>query len=204
MPCTQYCNPTLGNHLTIEMALLRAPEEEKANSKKDKGERASHNDRWKVATPHPCTGTWIGKEYEIKYVAEMAGNLEMHLWAIQKEDSEDRIALPGSPFIIHCQAGKAHAGGSSVRGFTRVLQEVEQVGRSAGPSPQANARPNARVPLQRRSSKREMRSSCNTWPALARTGVHYRHPLCLCAPTAAHKWHIGEPCEGCMCRPNAG
>ena len=68
----------------------------------------------------------------MRYVAEQAGNLELHVWAVDKPGGQqflevegERIALPGSPFLLHCAAGKANPSGSSVQGFTRI-KEVEE------------------------------------------------------------------------------
>jgi len=151
------CRDTFGNpahpgsSMVFEMALLPLVE---GMEKKTREERASLADRWKVAPAHAFTGTWREEEYEIHYVAEVAGNLELHVWCVENayqdtpsgahaqnagaggegsgERQGTRKALPASPFIIHCQAGRAHAQGSSVEGFTRIDMNAEQQGAQGG------------------------------------------------------------------------
>jgi hypothetical protein len=84
-----------------------------------------------------------------RYVAKIAGDLELHIWAVP-EGKDERLPLPGSPFSIHCAAGKAHAGESSVDGFTRIHEVVDSRGSSMklGQQQPARAQP-------RRHSSRE-------------------------------------------------
>lgn len=167
------CKDRYGNlapsdgELSFEMAILTAIEEESTGSRKkdkggkDKGGGGGGDQRWLTAPPHPIKGQWRGEEFEMRYTIEIAGNLEMHLWAIDKpggkqflEKEGERIQMPGSPFFIHCAAGKANPSGSSVRGFTRI-KEVEEP--RAGMKASGNGLRETLKP--RRNKEREAKSS---------------------------------------------
>ena len=134
-------------NLKFEMAMLPPVE---GFEKKDRAEKTIIADRWKSAVAHPIEGTWHGAEFEVKYVAEVAGDLELHVWCCA-EDDDKRVALPLSPFETHCAAGRAHVRGSSVDGFTRLDPNAEGRGKGTGLKQQATA--------QKRSQKRELRST---------------------------------------------
>ena len=134
-------------NLKFEMAMLPPVE---GFEKKDRAEKTIIADRWKSAVAHPIEGTWHGAEFEVKYVAEVAGDLELHVWCCA-EDDDKRVALPLSPFETHCAAGRAHVRGSSVEGFTRLDPNAEGRGKGTGLKQQATA--------QKRSQKRELRST---------------------------------------------
>ena len=134
-------------NLKFEMAMLPPVE---GFEKKDRAEKTIIADRWKSAVAHPIEGTWHGAEFEVKYVAEVAGDLELHVWCCA-EDDDKRVALPLSPFETHCAAGRAHVRGSSVEGFTRLDPNAEGRGKGNGLKQQATA--------QKRSQKRELRST---------------------------------------------
>ena len=130
----------------------------KTDSKKKEKEQVTA--RMEAATPLPHEGGWVdinggsdldkaatclgkvsdvNKLYEVCYVADIAGDLELHLWLTDTDTDTDgghggkREALPGSPFAVSSTAGRAHAAGSSVVGFTRVDGSHErQLARSRG------------------------------------------------------------------------
>ena len=113
-----------GTDFHFGMAMLNAIE---GLEKKDRTERATLAERWRTAPAHPFSGEWHDEEFEVRYVADIAGNLELYVWCEQGAASTaTRQALPGSPFAIHCAAGRAHAQGSSVSGFTRIDPNAEQ------------------------------------------------------------------------------
>ena len=49
---------------------------------------------------HPFEGMWVDGEYEISYLAQKAGDHQLHIWA-DPEGNGERIAMPGSPFSLH-------------------------------------------------------------------------------------------------------
>ena len=141
----------------FEMALLRAVETtDKAASK---AEKASIADRWKTAKAHPYQATEKDGEYEIYYVAEVAGNLELHLWCYQSRNPHQRIALPNSPYLVHCEAGKAHPEGSGVDGFTRVevLAERKGVGQGPGAAMSSSKSASGMANVQKKRSPERMK-----------------------------------------------
>ena len=61
-------------------------------------------------------GDWFDRSkgiYELTYIAEAAGNFELHVWCDPQGEGE-RLPFPGSPFAIHVLAGKATAAMSQV------------------------------------------------------------------------------------------
>ena len=76
----------------------------------------------------PFEGRMSGSSYEIAYVAQEAGTMDLHLWAteLSPADGDDearkeggalkatREPLPGSPFTVHVSEGNASATGSFV------------------------------------------------------------------------------------------
>ena len=135
----KYGNPAdPGNSVIFEMALLKAVEATETKSA-SKAEKANIADRWKTAKPHEYEWSEKDGEYEISYVAEKAGNLELHVWSYHTlgQQRGHRIAVPSSPFSVHCEAGKAHPEGSRVDGFTRHEAVVEQRKGQAGSQGQA-------------------------------------------------------------------
>lgn len=78
-------------------------------SKEDVGARAS-----KVQESQPFVGSWVNGCYEIKYVAEHAGVLDLNLWC-EVGSSGEREPLPGSPFSVHVSEGDASPVGSFVK-----------------------------------------------------------------------------------------
>jgi hypothetical protein len=66
-------------------------------------------------------GNWRAEgEYDIKYIAEKAGDFELHLWCDTDGDGK-REKLPGSPFMLHVVAAKPSASGSRIIGADLVL-----------------------------------------------------------------------------------
>jgi len=68
----------------------------------------------KKAASVPFKGTLKGDVFEIRYVAEEAGAMDLHVWAQSAGDGEDRQPLPGSPFTVVVSEGNASAKGSFV------------------------------------------------------------------------------------------
>ena len=60
------------------------------------------------------SGTWVNGCYEIRYVAEQAGTLDLNLWCVVEEGGV-REPLPGSPFSVHVTEGIASPIGSYVK-----------------------------------------------------------------------------------------
>ena len=58
-------------------------------------------------------------EFEIRYIAEKAGDFELHLWCDTDGDGT-RQKLPGSPFSLHVTASKASAIGSRIIGADQM------------------------------------------------------------------------------------
>ena len=124
-----------GNHMVFEMCLLR--QAEMADAKTPKAERAAAEkaaaERFRSAPAHPyeiITDKEYDETLEVRYTPHIAGNLELHLWIVRPENramgGQAREPLPDSPFLVHCAAGKAHAHGSSVDGFTRLEVVVDR------------------------------------------------------------------------------
>ena len=55
--------------------------------------------------------------YQIHYIAQVAGNLELHVWCDLNGKGE-RMAFPGSPFSVSVSAGTPSASASRVDGWT--------------------------------------------------------------------------------------
>ena len=73
---------------------------------KDSEARARNRKAFESLPPMPSEGGWVDGEYEIRYVAQRAGNHLLHLWAdpVGKGHLEP---LPGSPFSVHVVEAKA-------------------------------------------------------------------------------------------------
>ena len=63
----------------------------------------------------PFTGAWVNGCYEIRYVAQQAGVLDLNLWCIVDQETGTKEPLPGSPFAVHVSEGTASPVGSFVR-----------------------------------------------------------------------------------------
>lgn len=133
----RFSNPTLpGSSLSFGLAIAppaAAPEKADKKDKKDKnktdmsetgGEKGEKGSKSKDSEEEAaCTlpskdfeGTWRDEgEYEIKYIAEKAGDFELHLWC-DTDGNGVRQKLPGSPFLLHVTAARASATGSRVTG----------------------------------------------------------------------------------------
>ena len=98
-------------------------------------------------------GQWVGNSYELAYVAEEAGAMDLHLWVVDKETTvasmtgaqgkpkgsdsdapitvnEPREMLPGSPFTVHVSEGNASAIGSFVK--EAEAKQAASAGAAAG------------------------------------------------------------------------
>lgn len=77
-----------------------------------------------TATAHRSEGKWSSEDtgdFSITYSATKAGNCELYVWCDVEEKKDrkgGRIVLPGSPFMLHVQPGKANAEASEVEGFS--------------------------------------------------------------------------------------
>ena len=92
--------------------------------------KAKLKDRFKDTDPSMAfEGTWVGNEYEIRYIAREAGDFELNVWA-QLDKSAPRERLPGAPFVVHVTEARAHASGSLVEhdiGEKRTITAGEKV-----------------------------------------------------------------------------
>jgi len=61
----------------------------------------------------PFEGAWVDGEYEIRYMAQKAGDHQLHVWA-DTEGKGVRELLPGSPFTIHVVEANASPASSSI------------------------------------------------------------------------------------------
>ena len=99
----------------------------------DKRAKGSAKEDEKKAPSLPFEGVWSGSVFEMRYVAQEAGTMDLHLWAATASkqvddaggeggeggakaagDNEHRVPLPGSPFTVHVSEGMASAVGSFV------------------------------------------------------------------------------------------
>ena len=97
----------------------KSGEEERGQGKKDK--KGDADDEAACTLPSiNFEGTWKQDgEYEIQYIAEKAGDFELHLWCDTDGDGV-RQKLPGSPFLLHVAPGSGSAAGSRVLGAEQV------------------------------------------------------------------------------------
>ena len=80
----------------------------------DEERRNAKRDRFaSVSASMPYDGCWVGDEYEMKYVAEVAGQFELNVWCTLGGAQEK---LPGAPFSLHVSEGQPEAGSSTVEG----------------------------------------------------------------------------------------
>lgn len=64
-------------------------------------------------------GVWSAEgTYQIHYIAQVAGNLELHVWCDLNGNKGERMAFPGSPFSVSVSAGTPSASASRVDGWT--------------------------------------------------------------------------------------
>lgn len=137
----RFSNPTLpGSSLSFGLAIAppaAVPEKEEKKSKKgdksnkdeNKGADGEKGEKSGEKSDEACTlpsmefeGTWKEEgEFEIRYIAEKAGDFELHLWCDTDGDGT-RQKLPGSPFSLHVTAAKASASGSRLIGADQVRQ----------------------------------------------------------------------------------
>ena len=74
-----------------------------------------------IADAHPSVGEWSPNdtgEYTLTFTAVKAGTCELHLWCDEPDRRGERHIMPGSPFLVRVQAGKADPMGSEVAGFS--------------------------------------------------------------------------------------
>jgi hypothetical protein len=71
--------------------------------------------------PHEYEGKWGAEdsgEFNVTWIATVAGNTELHVWADPLSNNE-RIPLPGSPFTLHVGPGGPKSSTSHVDGWTK-------------------------------------------------------------------------------------
>jgi len=79
----------------------------------------------------------------LRYVAETAGEMDMHVWAQQRpiqsgdESWGERKAVPGSPFRVRCLPGSPHAPASSVGTLQKQEKGYEREGKKSDGKPDA-------------------------------------------------------------------
>lgn len=89
---------------------------EKKEKKKDSTDEAAS-----TLPSQDFEGKWLAEgEYQIRYVAEKAGDYELHLWCDVEGDGV-REKVPNSPFQLHVVPNKASASGSLITGAEAVL-----------------------------------------------------------------------------------
>ena len=134
----RFSNPTLpGSSLSFGLAIAPpATVPEKSEKKDKKGDKSSKaeltaGDSEKVEkgekSEEACQlpsmefdGIWKEEgEYLINYIAEKAGDFELHLWCDTDGDGT-RQKLPASPFSLHVTAAKASPSGSRLIGADQV------------------------------------------------------------------------------------
>ena len=82
----------------------------------------------------------------LRYVAETAGEMDMHVWAQQRpiqggdEGWGERKAVPGSPFRVRCLPGSPHALASSVGTLQKQEKGNEREGKKSDGKPDATPR----------------------------------------------------------------
>ena len=88
-------------------------------------------DRWKCDASDPYEGGWLNDDmFQMVFVAENTGTLDLHLWCCPDGDEKAaHLPLPGSPFRIECVAGKASASGSLIDGFHKVETIIDKYGK---------------------------------------------------------------------------
>lgn len=87
--------------------------------------------KWKTAPSFAYVGSVVPEGYQLTYTPELAGAMEIHLWACEKQAEEKsqarelpREELPGSPFMLICSSGDANASNSGMDGFSKAAPEV--------------------------------------------------------------------------------
>jgi hypothetical protein len=134
----RFSNPTTpGTSMSFGLAVAPPGEAATAKDKKDKDKDKSKDEGEKKekkkeaaeeegASTLPSKdfeGKWMAEgEYEIKYVAEKAGDYELHLWC-DVDGNGVRQKLPGSPFQLHVVAARASASGSLITGADAVRNQ---------------------------------------------------------------------------------
>ena len=194
-------NPTLpGSQMRFGLALLPTAAAETA---------------WRTAEAHPfeVTENVELEQLELRYVANEAGEMSLHLWAeldvatgsspagsgggdvrvpaaaaIDHEDAAaapvaaptggrsggkkkqkakeaapkeglHRLALPGSPFMLHVLAARANNSGSYIDGVSREMEEKVEVVRTAGEEGFSGAQSRVMAQMGRSSASKEDKAS---------------------------------------------
>ena len=89
----------------------------KGGSQAKKGSGGGKDAR--ATTPVAFVGKLAGNVYSMRYVAQEARSVELHVFAVPHDangapDPEQRMALPSSPFLVEVSGGKASATASLV------------------------------------------------------------------------------------------
>lgn len=150
-----------GSTMVLGMALLRQLEDSTQGKNSSKAEKAAMAERWRQEPPHQyelIADKEFDDKLEVRYTPTLAGNLELYLWILRPENKAmggaGRELLHSTFFLVQCAAGKAHTGGSSVKGFTRL--EVVTDSRGKAPSGSKTATTSA---TPKRSPARDQKSS---------------------------------------------
>lgn len=91
--------------------------------------------KWKTAQSDPYKGGWNGDQFEMHYTPTQAGELELFLWLSDTNRPDHRELFPNSPFKIVCVAGKSHADGSFIDGFSKLDTMVDKMGKKMSAPP---------------------------------------------------------------------
>jgi hypothetical protein len=150
-----------GSTMVLGMALVRQLEDSTQGKNSSKAEKAAMAERWRQEPPHQyelIADKEFDDKLEVRYTPTLAGNLELYLWILRPENKAmggaGRELLHSTFFLVQCAAGKAHTGGSSVKGFTRL--EVVTDSRGKAPSGSKTATTSA---TPKRSPVRDQKSS---------------------------------------------
>ena len=73
----------------------RSKNEEKDDEARERKKRTAMD----ALTAQSFEGFWVDGEYEIRYIAQKAGDHQLHLWA-DPDGSGERTSMPGSPFLL--------------------------------------------------------------------------------------------------------
>lgn len=176
-----------GSTMVLGMSLLRQFEDSTQGKNSSKAEKAAIAERWRQEPSHQyelIADKEFDDKLEVRYTPTLAGNLELYIWILRPENKAmggaGRELLHSTPFLVQCAAGKAHTGGSSVKGFTRL--EVVTDSRGKAPSGSKTSATPKRSPA--RDQKSSYEDSVDVYagePILVRPRIRDR----LGNPTAA-------------------
>lgn len=128
----RFSNPATLDESSFLVRMALRPQSQAAAKDAGSGKERSKKDdeAWKHAAAHGnVTYVYKGERLLVDYIAEVAGEMELHVWCHRGEQGAEapREALPGSPFHVSCLAGQANASTSAVGGFA-ILDAATQLG----------------------------------------------------------------------------